>query len=67
MAKMERTLPQQLRSRSQIIELALEEYLRKHSGTGGEIVTSGGRFHGSFKREETYALCALRRSRAGSG
>jgi hypothetical protein len=52
---MERTLPKQRCSRSQVIELAIEEYLRKHSGTGEEIVTFGGRFRGRFKREETYA------------
>ena len=43
------------RSRSQIIEMALEEFLRKRGGAEDEIVTSEGRFEGSFSREETYA------------
>ncbi len=43
------------RSRSQIIEMALEEFLRKRAGTKEEIVTSPGRFEGRFSREETYA------------
>lgn len=42
------------RSRSQIIEMALEEFLRKRSGAKAEIVTSPGRFAGRFSREETY-------------
>jgi metal-responsive CopG/Arc/MetJ family transcriptional regulator len=46
---------QERRSRSQIIEMALEEYL-KNRGTGDQpIVTSEGRFEGNFSREETYA------------
>ena len=43
------------RSRSQIIEMALEEFLRKRGGTEDEIETSDGRFAGRFSREETYA------------
>ncbi len=43
------------RSRSQIIELALEEFLRKRSASVDKIVTSDGRFEGNFSREETYA------------
>lgn len=43
------------RPRSQIIEMALEEFLRKHGAEGDEIVTSDGRFMGTFSREETYA------------
>jgi metal-responsive CopG/Arc/MetJ family transcriptional regulator len=43
------------RSRSQIIEMALEEFLRKHGAESDEIVTSEGRFAGAFSREETYA------------
>lgn len=43
------------RSRSQVIELALEEFLRDRTGEGGEVVTSPGRFSGKFSREETYA------------
>ena len=42
------------RSRSQVIEMALEEFLRKRSGPEDEIVTSPGQFSGSFSREETY-------------
>lgn len=43
------------RSRSQVIELALEEFLQDRAGEAGEIVTSPGRFAGKFSREETYA------------
>ncbi len=43
------------RSRSQIIEMALEEFLKKRGGPDDEIVTSEGRFTGDFSREETYA------------
>lgn len=43
------------RPRSQIIEMALEEFLRKHGAEGDEIVTSDGRFTGTFSREDTYA------------
>ncbi|MEQ9824099.1 MAG: ribbon-helix-helix protein, CopG family [Puniceicoccaceae bacterium] len=46
---------QERRSRSQIIEMALEEFLSQHVGVEDEIVTSGGSFEGSFSREETYA------------
>jgi len=45
---------QERRSRSQIIEMALEEFLRKRSATDEPIVTSEGSFEGSFSREETY-------------
>ena len=46
---------QERRSRSQIIEMALEEFLHKRGGTEDEIETSDGRFEGRFSREETYA------------
>jgi metal-responsive CopG/Arc/MetJ family transcriptional regulator len=46
---------QERRSRSQIIEMALEEFLRKRGGPEDDIVTSEGRFEGQFSREETYA------------
>lgn len=46
---------QERRSRSQIIEMALEEFLRKQRSADEQIVTSEGRFEGSFNREETYA------------
>ncbi len=42
------------RSRSQIIEMAVEEFLRSRAGTRDEIVTSRGSFIGTFDREETY-------------
>ena len=42
------------RTRSQIIELALESYLQERGGQEEEIVTSSGRFAGRFSREETY-------------
>jgi metal-responsive CopG/Arc/MetJ family transcriptional regulator len=43
------------RSRSQIIEIALEQFLRERTPSESEIVTSSGRFEGPFSREETYA------------
>ncbi len=43
------------RSRSQVLEMALEKFLREKGPTGDEIVTSPGRFTGKFSREETYA------------
>ena len=43
------------RSRSQVIEMALEQFLQARSGPDDEIVTSAGRFAGQFTREETYA------------
>lgn len=42
------------RSRSQVIEMALDEFLRSRMGAKDEIVTSQGCFAGSFSREETY-------------
>jgi predicted transcriptional regulator len=45
---------QERRSRSQIIELALEDYLLRNSAETKSIVTSEGRFEGNFSREETY-------------
>ena len=42
------------RSRSQVIEMALEEFLRNRLDAKDEIITSQGRFQGSFSREETY-------------
>ena len=45
---------QERRTRSQIIELALERYLKEKTKRDDEIVTSSGRFVGQFSREETY-------------
>jgi len=42
------------RSRSQVIEMALEEFLQKRGAAVDEIVTSKGRFTGNFSREDTY-------------
>ena len=42
------------RSRSQIIEIALQQFLSKRGGVEDEILTSNGRFVGQFSREETY-------------
>ena len=42
------------RSRSQVIEMAVERLLREEMPEGDEIVISGGAFKGSFSREETY-------------
>lgn len=46
---------QERRSRSQVIEMALEEFLMKRGVAEDEIVTSEGRFDGRFSREETYS------------
>ncbi len=42
------------RTRSQIIELALERFLQERGMRDNEIVTSAGRFEGRFSRAETY-------------
>lgn len=42
------------RSRSQVIEMAIERLLRDEMPQGDEIVTSLGTFEGSFSREEAY-------------
>ncbi|HKJ89609.1 MAG TPA: ribbon-helix-helix protein, CopG family [Oceanipulchritudo sp.] len=42
------------RSRSQVIEIALSEFLQKRSALDEGIVTSPSRFVGRFSREETY-------------
>lgn len=42
------------RTRSQVIEMALEFFLRDRVGNDDEVVTSAGRFEGKFSREETY-------------
>jgi metal-responsive CopG/Arc/MetJ family transcriptional regulator len=42
------------RSRSQVIEMALEEFLRSRVDAKDEIITSQGHFQGNFSREETY-------------
>ena len=52
--RMESFGQQERRSRSQIIELALEDYLLRNSAETKSIVTSEGRFEGNFSREETY-------------
>lgn len=46
---------QERRSRSQIIEMALEEFLRKRTAADEPIITSAGRFEGAFNRDDTYA------------
>ena len=43
------------RSRSQVIEMALDAFLHERAAPTDEIVTSAGRFDGNFSREETYA------------
>ncbi len=53
--KLNRYVEEERRSRSQIIEMALEEFLRKRGVADEEIVTSAGQFAGDFRREETYA------------
>ncbi len=52
---LDRFVQEERRSRSQIIELALERYLKEKTKREDEIVTSSGCFAGEFSREETYA------------
>ena len=53
--QLNRVMKEERRSRSQIIEMALEAFLRGRSDIDETIVTSAGQFAGSFSREETYA------------
>lgn len=43
------------RSRSQIIEIAVDRLLRAEAPEADGVVTSSGTFEGAFSREETYA------------
>lgn len=45
---------QERRSRSQVIEMALEHFLHVRGVRDDTIVTSASRFEGSFSREDTY-------------
>lgn len=54
LADLNRLGKEERRSRSQLIEMALEEFLRKRGDGEDVIVTSEGRFIGCFSREETY-------------
>jgi len=45
---------QERRSRSQVLEMALEQFLQRNAPASDQIVTSPGRFEGKFSREETY-------------
>lgn len=42
------------RSRSQVIEIAIEKLLREEQPETKTVVTSAGRFSGGFLRKETY-------------
>jgi metal-responsive CopG/Arc/MetJ family transcriptional regulator len=53
--KVNRYGQEERRSRSQIIEMALEEFLAKRGVADEGLVTSDGQFLGKFSREETYA------------
>ena len=39
---------------SQVVEMAIERLLERQSPASRQIITSPGRFNGSFSREETY-------------
>jgi hypothetical protein len=39
---------------SQVVQMAVERLLDRHAPTAIDIVTTRGRFRGSFSREETY-------------
>jgi metal-responsive CopG/Arc/MetJ family transcriptional regulator len=45
------------RSRSQVIELAVERFLHEEQPESSEIVTSAGVFAGDFSRADTYERC----------
>lgn len=45
---------QERRSRSQVIEMALEHFLNARGVPDDTIITSESRFEGIFSREETY-------------
>ena len=53
MRRVDRYRRQEKRSRSQVIEMAVEEFLRSREA-GDEIVTSGGSFEGEFDRAWSY-------------
>jgi hypothetical protein len=42
------------RSRSQVIEIAVERLLREEAAEGDDLVVSEGRFEGKFNRRETH-------------
>ena len=42
------------RSRSQVIEIAVERLLREEAAEGDDLIVSEGRFEGTFTRSETY-------------
>ena len=42
------------RSRSQVIEIAVERLLREEASEGEGLVVSEGRFEGKFNRRDTY-------------
>ncbi|TVP79844.1 MAG: ribbon-helix-helix protein, CopG family [Puniceicoccaceae bacterium] len=42
------------RSRSQVIEIAIERLLREEQPEATALVTSAGQFSGEFSRSETY-------------
>ena len=44
------------RSRSQIIEMALAQFLHQRVAAEDRIITSSGSFQGAFSREDTYEL-----------
>lgn len=39
---------------SQVVEIAVERLLDQHAPAAADIVTTHGRFRGTFSREETY-------------
>lgn len=53
--RLRRYAAQERRAVSSVIELAVESYLGERVSEGGGIVTTPGRFQGTFSREDTYA------------
>ena len=53
--RLRRYASQERRPVSQVVELAVEEYLGRRANPVDTVVTSPAAFQGRFSREETYA------------
>ena len=52
--RLRKSATQEKRSVSQLVEMAVEHYLKNTKGETEHLVTSGSSFKGVFSREETY-------------
>ena len=50
---LKKTAIQERRSVSQLVEIAIDQFL-EHNGAAEDLVTTSGSFKGAFSREETY-------------